>query len=79
MAAWQKAGQIQNALTTFEEAVADGIADLDVYNAAIAACMNSKQSMVSKVAHLWYTLPLSTGSLHAESQQLMAQLANRRS
>ena len=47
MAAWQKTGQTQKALAVFQQAVAEGLADIDVYNAAMAVCINSKQAKVS--------------------------------
>lgn len=47
MTAWQKTGQIQKALAVFQQAVSAGLADLDVYNAAMAVCVNSKQAKVS--------------------------------
>lgn len=47
MTAWQRTGQTKQALAMFQQAVSEGIADLDVYNAAMAVCMNSKQAKVS--------------------------------
>ena len=47
MTAWQRTGQTKQALAMFQQAVSEGIADVDVYNAALAVCMNSKQAKVS--------------------------------
>lgn len=47
MTAWQRTGQTKQALAMFQQAVSEGVADVDVYNAAMAVCMNSKQAKVS--------------------------------
>lgn len=55
MAAWQKAGQTRKAMSVFEEAVWSEVADVEVCNAAIAICVNSKQTKVSPLSALLHT------------------------